>query len=392
MTAVTAVLQDTDADTIVVTRIMGFVRLLRTNDYRVGIQEELDALKVAQHCGVMDRQRLRWGLRSLLCSDSDEWERFNDLFDAYWLPPNRKAYGQSAGFGTLDTALAQGVPGREPAAAEADQAQQGDDADAAGVGSRGGASHQESLARSDFRQLSDLEQMREMERVAEGLARRMRRRIQRRQRIQNQGRVINLRRTLRNSLQYGGTPLELVFKQRHRQLPRLVLLLDVSRSMSLYSYLFLRFARGILGVFKDADAFIYHTQLIHVTDALRATDMERVRGKLAVMSLGWSGGTRIGECLRRFNMDYAGRMVNSRSVVIMVSDGFDTGAPELLVQQLDRIKNRAAKIVWLNPLLGREGYQPIAAGMQAALPLLDLFAPAHNLASLAALESHLAAL
>jgi len=165
----------------------------------------------------------------------------------------------------------------------------------------------------------------------------------------------------------------------------------VSRSMSLYSFLFLRFARGLLGAFRDAEAFVFHTRLTRVSDALRERDLFRAREKLALVSLGWSGGTRIGESLARFNADHAGRMLGSRAIVVIVSDGLDTGPPELLGEALSVIRRRARRLVWLNPLLGRPGYQPLAAGMQAALPHLDAFAPAHNLASLAALESALAA-
>jgi uncharacterized protein with von Willebrand factor type A (vWA) domain len=205
----------------------------------------------------------------------------------------------------------------------------------------------------------------------------------------HQGRRIDFRRTFRNSMSHGGTPLELVFKQRRRRLPRLLLLLDVSRSMSFYSYMFLRFARGIVGAFEDADAFIFHTDLVRVTDALHEPDINRVSKRLALLSAGWGGGTRIGECLQSFNQDHAARVLTSQTIVIIFSDGLDTGSPELFTEQLTLIKRRAKKIAWLNPLLGRSGYEPRAQCMHAALPMLDLFAPAHNLESLMALESRL---
>ncbi|MFB3078795.1 MAG: VWA domain-containing protein, partial [Lysobacterales bacterium] len=114
-----------------------------------------------------------------------------------------------------------------------------------------------------------------------------------------------------------------------------------------------------------------------------------VKKRLAVLSAGWAGGTRIGECLQTFNQDYARRILTSKSIVIIFSDGLDTGTAELFSEQMALIKRRAKKIVWLNPLLGRNGYEPTARCMQAALPMLDLFAPAHNLESLLALESQL---
>lgn len=371
-------------------RLVGFVRFLRGNGYHIGIQEELDVVRLAEVSGLLEARRMRWGLRALLCGCADDWQRFDALFDAYWKPANRSQEQHSSQAQKLERGVGLGgqSPGGSPAL-EADHAQEGDDSGAGDGGSKGGASVQESLAHSDFRLFADTAQMRELERLVERLAKKMRRRMIRRQRVRQHGRSIHLRRTIRNSLRYGGTPLDLAFRQRKQRLPHLILLLDVSRSMSLYSFLFLRFARGIVEVFKDADAFVYHTRLVHVTEALRERDMTKAKEKLALLSMGWSGGTRIGDCLQSFNRDYGRRIVNSRSVVMIVSDGYDTGEPEALVQQLHELKQRASKIVWLNPLLGRDGYQPIAGGMQAALPLVNLFASAHNLESLMQLENEL---
>jgi len=375
---------------LLVARIAGFVRLVHEHGFQVGVREEIDALKVARHCTVLDQQRLRWGLRSLLCGNVDEWQRFDQLFDAYWLSADRQTRVEYSPRAKLDQREPPVRPGHSGVVTEADRPQTGDAGDAGTSGARGGASRQEVMTGTDFRFLSDARQMREMERLVERLARRMRRRLLRRQRLARQGRRVHLRRTIRNSLRYGGTPLELIFKRRRRQLPRLILLLDVSRSMSLYSYLFLRFARGLLGAFRDSQAFIYHTRLVPVTEVLRERDIDKVKEKLAVISLGWSGGTRIGESIQRFNEQYARKILGSRSIVVMVSDGYDTGQPELLAEQLERIQRCARKIVWLNPLLGRDDYQPLAGGMQAALPFIDVFASAHSLVSLAALESQLA--
>jgi uncharacterized protein with von Willebrand factor type A (vWA) domain len=128
---------------------------------------------------------------------------------------------------------------------------------------------------------------------------------------------------------------------------------------------------------------------VPISDALRERDLDKLKDKLAVISLGWAGGTRIGESLRAFNQQFGRQLINHRAVVIVLSDGLDTGPPALLAEQIKDIKQRARKIIWLNPLLGREGYQPLAGGMAAALPLLDVFVPAHNLETLVALESRL---
>ncbi|WP_455378743.1 vWA domain-containing protein [Petrachloros mirabilis] len=374
----------------VVVHMLGFVRTLRGQGYPVGIREELDALRVAECCGLLDRQRLRWGLRSLLCGNASEWQRFDHLFDAYWSASSHKTRSRSSNAGRLEGKDSIGGATGRHEVAETDQTQSGDETDCTDGGVRRGASRQESSLRSDFRFLSDEQQMRAVEALVDSLARRMWRRLRRRMRILRRGRRVHVRRTIHRSLQYGGAPMELVFMQRRRTLPRLIVLLDVSRSMSLYSYLFLRFARGIVRVFPDAHAFVYHTRLVPVTDALRERDSGKLRDKLAMISLGWSGGTRIGECLQAFNRRHGASIVNSRSVVVIVSDGLDTGPPELLAAHLAYIKQRARTIIWLNPLLGRDGYEPVARGMAAAMPFIDVFAPAHNLDSLAALEVQLA--
>ncbi|HYW03790.1 MAG TPA: VWA domain-containing protein [Gammaproteobacteria bacterium] len=368
-------------------RILDFVDGLRRDGFRAGVAEELDALEVAARVGIVDRRRLRWALRSLLCSDVDEWRRFDRLFDAYWQPANRRARVQAVPGVPLQGAAGQGpAGGTRPL--EQEGAGEGDDSGAGSGGVQGGASERELLEKTDFRLLLDEAQMRACERLAEHLARRMRRHLLRRERIARLGRRVHMRRTIHRSLQHGGVPLELAWRRRRERLPRLVLLLDVSRSMSLYSMFFLRFARGIVAAFDDAHAFAFHTRLVPVSEALRDRDPERMRDKLAVLSLGWSGGTRIGESLARFNSGH-GRLLGSRTVVVLVSDGYDTGAPELLGRELAKIHDRARRLIWLNPLLGREGYEPVAQGMQAALAHIDLFATAHNLESLAALEPEL---
>jgi uncharacterized protein with von Willebrand factor type A (vWA) domain len=376
---------------LLVRRYVGFVHLLREREFRVGVQEALDSLRTADAGAFLEQDRMRASLKSLLCSDPEEWRSFDELFDRYWLPPNRTMWLER-GLGSARAAVVDATEARARGnISQADRAREGDDADADAGSARGGASRRDALTQGDFSMFVDDEQRRQVERMAERIARGMRKRIVRRMRIDRLGRRVHLRRTIRRSLSYGGMPLNLAFRRRRRRLPRLVLLLDVSRSMSLYSLLFLRFARGMLAAFNDAQAFAFHTRLVPVTDTLRERDSERLREKLEIISLGWSGGTRIGDCLERFNREYAANALGKRAVVIIVSDGLDTGAPEVIAEQLADMRRHARRIVWLNPLLGREGYEPTAGGMQAALPFIDVFAPAHNLESLMALESRLMA-
>ncbi len=372
-------------------RLVEFVRLARSNNFRVGVAEELDAQNVALKCGLDNSTRLRWGLRALLCSDQDDWQRFDELFDAFWHPANVKSHVRSAAGGPAKKQPGTGNPEQAPGrqskrGSDADSSASGESGEAIdGSGTREGASSTASLAKMDFQALVDPDELRAVEALVERLARRMRKRAIRRQRVSKTGRKIHLRKTLRGSLRYGGTPLTLHYCDKVKRQPRLVLIVDVSRSMSMYSFFFLRFARALLSVFRDVSVFAYHTHLIPITEALKQTDLIRVRNSLAMVSQGWSGGTRIGDSLATFNDKY-GQILNSRSIAVIVSDGLDSGDPDHLATQLARIRPRCRKLIWLNPLLGRAGYEPVSQGMQAALPFLDLFAPAHNLDSLQALE------
>ena len=164
--------------------------------------------------------------------------------------------------------------------------------------------------------------------------------------------------------------------------PRIVLLVDVSRSMSMYSFFYLRLARALSGVLADVHSYVFHTRITGVSEALRDPDPWRAQEKLHLLAAGWGGGTRIGECLADFNRGHAPRRVHRRTAVIVVSDGYDTGEPEALAQALAALRRRARRIVWINPLATRPGWRPASRGMQAALPHLDLLAPGADLASL----------
>jgi uncharacterized protein with von Willebrand factor type A (vWA) domain len=195
-----------------------------------------------------------------------------------------------------------------------------------------------------------------------------------------------MRKILRRSVNRGGEPIDLFYKTRPDRPARIVALLDVSGSMTVYARVFLAFLKGLVSADQATDAYLFHTQLVRISDALRDSDTMRAVNRLSIMAQGFGGGTRIGANLKLFNAQYAAQSVNGRSVVIILSDGYDTDPPEMVADALARLKRRGARIVWLNPLKGWEGYEPVARGMAAALPYLDHFAAANTLDDLAALE------
>ena len=362
-------------------RLTGFSGFLRANGYGVGGADSVRVLETGVQTGILDQQILRWSLKALLCGRGDEWRRFDALFDAYFLPPNKKIFVESS---------VVGGGAREPAGGVRDGSES-EPAAGAGFGvagdtdvgaARHGASREESLASTDFRELNQAEHAREVEALMRRFARRLKHLHLRREARFHHGRRLDLQGTIRRSVACGGTPLRLAWKERRRVRPRLLLLLDVSRSMSCYSFFYLRLARALCAELTDVHCFIFHTHITGVAEALRDPDPWRSQERLHLLAAGWAGGTRIGECLRDFNRDHAARLVHSRTGVIIVSDGYDTGEPELLMQELAALRRRSRRMVWLNPLLNQPGFRPESRGMQAAMPHVDLLAPGGDLADI----------
>jgi uncharacterized protein with von Willebrand factor type A (vWA) domain len=279
----------------------------------------------------------------------------------------------------------QGVPD----AVEQGEGRDGDEA-ADSHDRRSQAARSERLGRADLRYVVDPDEVAQTHALAERLAHRMRARLVRREQARQRGRRLDLRRTIHRSISHGGTPIDLVWRRRKVKPLRLVVLLDGSGSMELYTAFFVRFLHGVVDAFRESEAFVFHTRLAHVSASLRDRDVVRAVDRLSLMAQGIGGGTRIGECLSAFNRWHAKRVINARTAVMIVSDGYDTGDPERLAEEMRRLRRRCRRIIWLNPLIGWRDYAPEARGMQAALPYVDLFAPAHNLESLAALEPYLA--
>jgi uncharacterized protein with von Willebrand factor type A (vWA) domain len=249
---------------------------------------------------------------------------------------------------------------------------------------RHAASRAERLASADFRTLTEREHLLDIEALMRRFARELRPLRLRRQAHARSGRQLDLPTTIRRSVAHGGTPIELAWRDRRRVQPRLVLLIDVSRSMAATSVFYLRLARALAAERCDVHSFIFHTHATAVSRALHDRDPWRAQEQLHWLAQGFGGGTRIGDSLAQFNREHAPRLVHGRTAVLVFSDGYDTGEPPQLSAALAQLRRRARRIVWLNPLLGVPGYAPVAAGMQAALPYVDLFAAAGSLAHLRA--------
>lgn len=379
-------------------RMAGFIAHLQGNGYSVGVSETINLVSALRYVDLSSHEAVQLASKSVCSKSANQYERFDELFEAYWLNGGH----EKRALKTLDSSQATHPSVRsaygngKQTAASADQAgpldevdtEQGGDASHTGEGSLI-ASRSRNLEKVDLRELMTPETLQQAERIAKQLAEAIRDRRSRRHRVANRGQRLHMRKVMRASISSGGDPLHLYRTNRAQRASKIVALLDVSGSMMVYSKVFLAFLKGLVSRDQKTDAYLFHTSLVKVSDVMRDTDTLRAINRLSLMAQGFGGGTRIARSLQRFNQQHAAQSVNGRSVVIIFSDGYDTDPPEHMAKALARLKRRGCRIFWLNPLKGWKDYAPIAGGMSAAMPYLDLFASANTLESLRALEPHL---
>jgi uncharacterized protein len=376
-------MDSTQQSSITARTIVEFCRFAREKGLPAGVQGTLGALEAAAVLGVTNEQDLKFGLRSILCSSKDEWDLFEECFQAFWKPGwslNRKTHPQKKGSSGTDrrdqNPLLSIGPGVQVSSEE--------DGGLAVTG----ASTRERLSKADVSTLPQSD-MATLEQIALRLFKQMSRRLQRRRRIGTSRGQVDLRRTIRRSISRGGEPMNLRYRVKKLRPHRLVTLLDISGSMSPYSSFLVKFLYALQKHFQRADTFLFSTNLVEITSLFRTQRLQEALQALSQQPAGWSGGTNIGASLREFNQFHGRKLRSSDTSFLILSDGWDTGEPSALAAELGAVKRRVRRLIWLNPLLGLKNYQPITGGMSAALPYIDVFAPAHNLESLLALERHL---
>ncbi len=377
-------------------RVAGFIAHLRGNGLRLGVAEVDLALAALSEVNAIAPNQARRALRAVCTGCKEESERFDALFDSYWRDAGRVKQKVTS---ALSTEQRDSVHSSRDA--------QGNDANATGTATTPDtepgdttsdgtgkliASDLRNLARRDLRDMVRPDEIARAEIIAHRLGAALRDRRSRRRIAARKGNGLHFRKIIRQSLATGGEPIRLHHKRRPDRSQKIVAICDVSGSMTVYAKVFLAFLAGLLRADSAADAYLFHTRLVRITEALRDKDALRAIGRMSLMADGYGGGSKIGPSLKRFADTYAKRFVDGRSVVLILSDGYDTEPPEILEAALAKIRKRGCKIIWLNPLKGWADYAPIAAGMAAALPYLDLFRAANTLDDLAALERELGAL
>jgi uncharacterized protein with von Willebrand factor type A (vWA) domain len=365
--------------------LLAFGRALKQLGVKVGLSQVIDASRSLGFVDIADKADFRTLLRSNLVSQKEDFPVFDVLFDCFW---REQSYERVP----MDTLEIEGTPteseaqdggdeeGLEEANAEA-SAEENVPLENLDEFSLPTYSPQELLNRKDFSEMG-IEESRAIARAILLIATKIATQISRRKKLGRKGNVVDPRWTMRKNMKYGGEIIDLVHRKRRIKKTRVVLLCDVSGSMDCYSRFLIQFMYGLQNELWGVETFVFSTSLSRITHLIRTKDIVNALEKISGSILGWSGGTNIGRSLHTFNRNFAPSMVTHRTVVVIISDGWDRGDVSLLEREMQDLKRRCKKIIWLNPLLASENYEPLCKGMQAALPYLDLFLSVHNVNSL----------
>ena len=368
--------------------LLAFGRALKQLGVKVSLSQVMDVSRAVEFVDLADKEDFRALLRSNLISQKEDFPVFDMLFDCFW---REQSYERVP----METLEIQGTP-TESGAQEGGDEEGLEEAVAETVATENVPlenldefsiptySPQELLNRKDFSEMG-VEESRAIARAILLIATKIATQISRRKKLGRKGNVVDPRWTMRRNMKYGGEIIDLVNRKRRIKKTRVVLLCDVSGSMDCYSRFLIQFMYGLQNELWGVETFVFSTSLSRITHLIRTKDIANALEKISGSILGWSGGTNIGRSLHTFNRNFAPSMVTHRTVVVIISDGWDRGDVSLLEREMQDLKRRCKKIIWLNPLLASDNYEPLCKGMQAALPYLDLFLSVHNVNSLIAL-------
>lgn len=369
---------------------------LRSAGLRPGLRGVADFVRALDLVGMADRGTVRAAGAALLVHHRDELPPYEEAFDRFWRRsrpsaeherPEPSQAGRDAAPPTGRPAPASPGPARSAERPRAHPASlvepsnPADESDAVDPGGRRTWSASEALRHREFERMTPLE-LREAERAIDRLLPTLERRRTRRFELHPHGRLLAPRPMLRRSLTTGGELVSWVWRRPIRRPRPIAVLCDISGSMELHARLLLRFTQALARADRRTEAFVFGTRLTRISRQLRRRDPDEALRRVASEVVDWSGGTRIGESFRAFNRRWAGRVVSTSAVLIVVSDGWDRGDPAQVGAETARLRRNCHRLVWLNPLAAAPGYQPLAAGMAAALPHVDHFLPCGNLEGL----------
>ena len=373
-------------DQTLLQQITDFCRLLRQMGINVTTTNQLSWCESVQLIDIGERETFYHTARTNLIAAESDRETFDVAFNLFWRYPRPD-------FQAVDTETETPEPSSLQELSDASDEQdvieqwldtETEDSEEGQEDDPIAYSVEEVLTRKDFSEFTkeDMEKARE---IVAKLAAVLATKLSRRKVVGKKGKIIDFRRSWRKSLVHGGEPLELIRKQQKIKKTKILLLCDVSGSMDCYAKFLIQFIYGMQQELKEVDVAVFSTHLTDITGLLRRKGLAEGLNEVANVVPDWSGGTKIGESLLEFYRQFAPAFSAYRSVVILISDGWDRGDVEVLRRSMEMLHRHAYRLIWLNPLLGSDGYQPICRGIRTALPYVDYFLPAHNLESLAQL-------
>ena len=365
--------------------IMHFARLLRSTGIPIGSDRIINAIHGVQEIGIGTREEFYWALFANLVSRQEQRELFDQAFHIFWRNPRilEKLMGAMLPTIRLDDQVDQQEMNRRlfeaMSGGQEDQVRERED-DQLEVDATLTFSAEEQLRDKDFENMTTLELLAARRAMAHfKLA--IREVPTRRFKHGERGQTIDMRATLRASLR-NEAAIPLCYKVRRRRHPPLVFICDISGSMSRYSRMILHFIHAVTNDRDRVYAFVFATRLTNISHHLRHRDVDEALEGVSNAVQDWSGGTRIGSCLKQFNTTWSRRVLGQGAVTILVTDGLDREAPEGLGAQMERLAKSSRQLIWLNPLLRYSRFEPRAQGIRAMLPFVDQFRSAHNLNSL----------
>jgi len=362
--------------------IMRFARVLRKAGLPIGPGRILEAVGAVEAVGLAKREDFYWALHAVLVNRRDQRELFDQAFHVFWRNP--KLLAQMAGL-TIPVPAEQQQDGNDEISRRVAEAMAGSshgvDVEKSEVDARLTWSQREVLQDKDFEKMSAAEMREAREAIA-----RMQLPLMavptRRWQPDPAGTRADMRASLRAALRSGGDIIPLRKRQRQRRHPPLVILCDISGSMDLYSRLFLHFMHAITNDRDRVHTFLFGTRLTNITRYLRYRDVDLALDRISGAVQDWAGGTQIGRCLHQFNRDWSRRVLGQGAVVLLVTDGLDRDAGLGLGVEMQRLHKSCRRLIWLNPLLRYEAFEPRSLGVRAIMPHVDEFRPVHNLDSL----------
>ncbi|MGY0711138.1 vWA domain-containing protein [Azospirillum argentinense] len=372
--------------------LMHFARALRAAGLPVGPGKLLQAIEAVEAVGIGNRTDFYWALHAVFVNRRDQREVFDQAFHVFWRNPDilKRMMGLM-----LPTIRTESPDTQDPMSRRVADALRGTAPEAEGpekseieVDAAFTVSAQERLQEKDFEKMSAAE-MTEAKRMLARIALPVAEVTTRRHRPDPRGQRVDPRATLRRMLRSGGDLADLARRSRRTRPPPLVVLCDISGSMTRYSRMLLHFMHAVSNDRDRVHSFVFGTRLTNITRHLRHKDVDVALDAVSVAVADWSGGTRIGTALHAFNRTWARRVLGQGAVVLLITDGLDRDAGEGLATEAERLHKSCRRLVWLNPLLRWEGFAPKSSGIRALLPHVDDFRPVHNLNSLAGLADAL---